>query len=58
LCEQIKNSNPEKIWNIEWLQDCKLKEIICDADIVDRERLESMANVIAKDEFDIFEYME
>jgi len=57
LCKQVIKSNTNDIWNNEWLAENKVKQLITDSDIINREKLEGMTNVISKDEFDVFEYM-
>lgn len=57
LCMQVKNSRIESIWNNDWLAENKIKKLIMDSDIINREELNKMENIISKNEFDVFEYL-
>lgn len=57
LCKLM--SEKVDIWNIEWLAGTsKIKELMKNTSIIDKNILDKMDNVIAKEEFNIFAYMD
>jgi RNA-directed DNA polymerase len=55
LCKKVQEKE-SIIWNIEWLQDGSLKNIIKETDFIQREELNKLGKIINEDEFDIFYY--
>lgn len=49
-------NNDIKIWNLDWLADGKIKKIISNTDIIKKNVLNNMNNIISKNEFDVFKY--
>lgn len=52
LCEKVVN-NKTKIWESDWLKK-RLKNLIDTFDIVDREELKTLNNIVPNEEIDIF----
>ncbi len=56
LTKQLYVDDCNKIWNMEWVEDKKIANIIKNASIIDKDYLRDMKAIISEDEFNIFAY--
>ena len=57
LCKIVQRQGSEKIWNFEWLnRRSTLSRIVDETDIINRDILNKITNVVPKREFDLFAY--
>jgi RNA-directed DNA polymerase len=55
LCQKVINNNTD-IWNISWLNNQPIKDIITNNSIIDEQKIIEMEQVIEPNEVSIFEY--
>lgn len=55
LCQKVTDSNT-KLWNLDWVTNASLKDIIENNPIIDEQKIEEMENIIEPNEVKIFGY--
>jgi hypothetical protein len=55
LCKKVINDDTA-IWNIDWLNNNKIKDIFSQQSIIDRSYIQNMEQIIKPEEFQLFNY--
>ncbi len=56
LTQQLLTQNSNKVWNFDWLINKNIEKLIKDTSVINKKMLDSMDNIISKNEFNVFKY--